>query len=69
MGKEVFIVGKVDKSNYLINEIIGVFEDERDALIACRTVYHYIFPIEINKDFGDAAMINTKAYYPLSDKL
>jgi hypothetical protein len=67
VNKQIFVVGKIDLEDYLKWELIGAFENKKDALKICRTKYHFISPIEINKDFGDEPMKNMEAYYPLLD--
>jgi len=64
MNKKIFVVGKVDVIDYLRWELIGVFENEDNALKACRTKYHFISPININEDFGDETEVNPESYFP-----
>lgn len=65
MNRNVFVVGKAGKDNYLNWELIGIFEDESEALGACSSIYHFIAKVEMNKNFGEETLEFPNAYYPL----
>lgn len=63
----VWIAGLNRDNDHL--EIIGIFDTKSKAIDVCRTVNHWIAPIELNKDLGDEPMEITNGYYPLVEKV
>jgi hypothetical protein len=64
----LWVVGKVTDYQSGAWEFIGVFDDERMAICACRTTMYFLGPVELNKVLPDETIPWEGAFYPLVER-
>lgn len=65
MASKHWVVGKVTDCDAKAWEFIGVFDDEAQAIRACRTSMYFLGPAELNKALPDETIEWEGAFYPL----
>jgi hypothetical protein len=61
---KLWCVGKID-SEFGDWQLMGIFDDEKTAVAACTTAYHFVGPETLNVLLPDERMSWPGAYYPL----
>ena len=64
----LYIVGKINRDNYLEWEFMGIFEEESDAVQACHDDRHFVGPVELNEELPEEQKVWVGSYYPITLK-
>ena len=64
---KLWIVGKVDKENFLEWEFQGVFDTKKKAVSVCKDWTYFVGPVNLNEDrwHVGGTKLWSGAYYPI----